>query len=836
MCRYGYNGVCASLPLDGVSDGDYEQHVRRHHVLRPAAPAVAWSVYSASQNLPAVLNDPGRPKKTTFFTETWGDSFVERADIRSSPHLPEITHAHLDHYMRKLGKKYRKHSRIVSQCKADGEAQRLGRTLSAEYDLSEIPALFFEPNLPLKDATTFDTVFEGLGDWSHDSRTPCRALQERLSHLLDIVEVQIARQVSQKSDAFFHAMLSHDTIMEQMSSAISVVKSLRGNIGSAKSGLADSPLKLVKLATFKNNSSRVHEKLKLMSTVHQTQPMIQLLLSTADYVTALDLIGTTQSILSRELSGVHAFRHLSSQLSEMERLIDKMLTTEFRRFVTADLNRPTEEESRPLDEDKFMSVISGLLRRKRLEFLDIYKEEAITTIQATVKQVMIEEASGQEGEVWVRGQGESGGWRGGAGLLGGTTRRLLPLLHRVLALRSLVVRASLAPDVALADGEDFFSEEDQKNIETKLGDLVNSICDYCLEKCAGLLNNGEKESSSDGEKFAELSTNVEDFTAECEEISGRPCSILRNAFKNRIIRYIQRFHNERRNKLTLLLDNERWKKAEVPAEFQAMADHICQVGAFGKTESRDGDSEKPPASFLILDKEPYSVVGVALMAMRMVGEYCRAGEDTGAGAPVAGSALAELLRLFNSRSCQLVLGAGALQSAGLKTITATNLGLASRALQLLLRLLIPVRHHFPTLSAAYLALERDLRSHVAEIETKLAALAGGLLGAQLASWEARPPVPSQPFRHISRQLLKLHEALAGVLPPTQLQGVYVTVHHNFKEKLRENLVRLNIVGNGGPQHGVVTSELTFYLQTMLTLRVLPEEELTLHFMDEIWLK
>ena len=32
MCRYGRNGVCQSLPVDGVSDMDYEHHIMRDHV------------------------------------------------------------------------------------------------------------------------------------------------------------------------------------------------------------------------------------------------------------------------------------------------------------------------------------------------------------------------------------------------------------------------------------------------------------------------------------------------------------------------------------------------------------------------------------------------------------------------------------------------------------------------------------------------------------------------------------------------------------------------------------------------------------------------------------
>jgi vacuolar protein sorting-associated protein 54 len=32
VCRYGANRVCPSLPVEGVSDRDYEDHVARDHV------------------------------------------------------------------------------------------------------------------------------------------------------------------------------------------------------------------------------------------------------------------------------------------------------------------------------------------------------------------------------------------------------------------------------------------------------------------------------------------------------------------------------------------------------------------------------------------------------------------------------------------------------------------------------------------------------------------------------------------------------------------------------------------------------------------------------------
>jgi len=123
----------------------------------------------------------------------------------------------------------------------------------------------------------------------------------------------------------------------------------------------------------RQNYAAVLRKLNLMSTVHQTQPTIQLLLSTSDFVGALDLISTTQEVVQQELMNVHCFRYLSSQLKEMENLIEKMLSTEFERLTTAELNRPLKEDILVTEEDRLMAVLYGMLRQRRYNFIELFK-------------------------------------------------------------------------------------------------------------------------------------------------------------------------------------------------------------------------------------------------------------------------------------------------------------------------------------------------------------------------------------------------------------------------------------------------------------------------------
>ena len=46
------------------------------------------------------------------------------------------------------------------------------------------------------------------------------------------------------------------------------------------------------------------------------------------------------------------------------------------------------------------------------------------------------------------------------------------------------------------------------------------------------------------------------------------------------IKFVSRFHEERKTKLSLILENERWKQADVPAEFQDLVSHIAKSGVY----------------------------------------------------------------------------------------------------------------------------------------------------------------------------------------------------------------------------------------------------------------
>ena len=54
---------------------------------------------------------------------------------------------------------------------------------------------------------------------------------------------------------------------------------------------------------------------------------------------ALDLITTSKEILSNDLRGIVSFKHLTSQLDEIQSVIGKMLLGDFKDYISSEINK-----------------------------------------------------------------------------------------------------------------------------------------------------------------------------------------------------------------------------------------------------------------------------------------------------------------------------------------------------------------------------------------------------------------------------------------------------------------------------------------------------------------
>eukprot|EP00962_Isochrysis_galbana_P033184 scaffold11051_cov51-Isochrysis_galbana.AAC.1 len=97
---------------------------------------------------------------------------------------------------------------------------------------------------------------------------------------------------------------------------------MRSRLRTLELNLVHQPLHLPRLARRKANVSSLHDKLRLIQAVVQSQPTIAQLLSAADFPGALELIGSAQQLLQTELKGVAALVPMGESLVAMKALIE----------------------------------------------------------------------------------------------------------------------------------------------------------------------------------------------------------------------------------------------------------------------------------------------------------------------------------------------------------------------------------------------------------------------------------------------------------------------------------------------------------------------------------
>ncbi|XP_050424790.1 vacuolar protein sorting-associated protein 54 isoform X2 [Adelges cooleyi] len=768
-CEYGSNRTCNIWNSKSSSETEYKTHVVRDYAFRSSTaipyrktsdskrPSDEWNFYSASQSLATVLNDPRRPRPKDFFTKIWGDKFSDLSPIPPPLHLPIIKPQYFQTYLKRIAKRHKKHIELdKNKEKEDYPAEilqqfpnlRLSKSSDrVSYDLSEVPSIFLESQFDLSNSETFFTVFPNIfPTLDNFAKVPTanikisdKSVQEKLSHYLDTVEVKIAQQVSSKSEAFFHTMTSHDTLMEQIRQSIQLTRQLRCRIRQVDEELVTKSMSILKNNSTILNHSRVIEKLKLMSTVYHTQTTIQVLLSAADYVAALDLIYTTKDLLSKELSGVHCFRHLTSELNEIIKMIDALMAGEFERCSSADLNRPlVSTDTEVLEKDKFFSILMGMLRRKNWAFLEAYSKECTEAISAAIKKSVIDIVANSDMDHQVNQSSSlesylhcltSNEW---LKMLENCSYTLSILIQRIKAgykimLHALNVNAkkllSMEDNTIGMDEMSFesnLSEEEYLKVRAKLTNLLNSVTKYAVEKYAQLVTkrssakaeieqvNGNTEQSdsneeinnclSDQKQLLRLNECIKKLSDSYVEVCSNQdvgYKILQNAMQSEANKFVKKFHTDKINKLQLILEAENWKQADVPSEFQELVEYIQNTGKFSIPKPLTPKEHTKPGQVLILNDENFVVVGTVLILIRMASDYCSKADEINMAANGLLRYLCDILREYNSRSYYLVLQAKAISNkTGLKKITCTNLVLSLRALQLLLCLLPHLQVHF----------------------------------------------------------------------------------------------------------------------------------------------
>jgi vacuolar protein sorting-associated protein 54 len=233
------------------------------------------------------------------------------------------------------------------------------------------------------------------------------------------------------------------------------------------------------------------------------------------------------------------------------------------------------------------------------------------------------------------------------------------------------------------------------------------------------------------------------FTQQIEKLSGHKAVALRSTLMAQgtlmaqAKAFVERKHESNMSALVAALDSERWTQCEVSAEQQAALTRLCSGRAvLSSPLTRDngaGNVEKRPDAEV--EGIRYKTVWSCLLLLEMVMSNIAAAAHFPSLASNVVSKIAELLRLFNSRTTHLVLGAGAIHAtARLKSINAKHLSLVTQCLGLTIATMphvraalmaqMPQRQH--TLLSSLDQIKKELANHNEKVLNKFVTIIGGL--------------------------------------------------------------------------------------------------------------
>ena len=306
------------------------------------------------------------------------------------------------------------------------------------------------------------------------------------------------------------------------------------------------------------------------------------------------------------------------------------------------------------------------------------------------------------------------------------------------------------------------------------------------------------------------------FADECEAISGRSGTALKNLVGSQIREFISRFGEGQRRRLVEAMDSDRWDARDFADSDSATlmrildsstkeieswtnASKIWAPSNEGEAVTANGvaaeGSGKEKIRTAVIDEQKYILCESAVAMMKSLEDYQFLTANIPSMAQDISSSLLESLKLFNSRSSQLILGAGATKSAGLKNITTKHLALSSQALSFIIAL-VPyvrefVRRQSPStpLMGEFDKVKRLYQEHQNGIHEKLVDIMSSRSSVHINSmkkidWDATAgPINVNPYMEtLTKETGTLHRVLSKNLPDLTVLMVMEPVFKSYGDQ------------------------------------------------------
>lgn len=323
------------------------------------------------------------------------------------------------------------------------------------------------------------------------------------------------------------------------------------------------------------------------------------------------------------------------------------------------------------------------------------------------------------------------------------------------------------------------------------------------------------------------------FANECEAISGRSGTSLKNIVNSQIKEFIQLHGDAEKQKLAQGMESDQWSAKDFGEESNVLLNRILESstkdsaawlegsriweslsendnngksGGRPRTESNAATKEKTRSA--VIDAEMFILPNSAILCLEGMSHFLHLMSGIPSMSSDVSSSLVAYLQLFNSRCTQLILGAGATKSAGLKNITTRHLALASQALAFISTLIPHVREfvrrhagsgpnvnhgNVAALMGEFDKVKRLFQEHQNNIYDKLVDIMSGRAAAHAKSmkaldWDQKTESSVNLYMEtLTKETVTLHRVLTKHLPESTVRLIMTPVFGSYKSQIGRTL-------------------------------------------------
>ena len=692
--------------------------------------------------------------------------------------------------------------------------------------LSTVPQVFFSSDFDLGQPYTFDLVterykqstamgIEGDADVLQYGVVMNHMLQEKLSYYSDVIEQHLIVEIGAKSASFFDALATLHQLRTDAQSCLERTHSVSRKLHAVDAYVRDG-LEIARLQAERRDLEAQQDLLTQVQKLLERRDLVRLSVQHDEFENAMTLLEDLYRVLDDASLPLHQLECLKGIRPQLEAEQGKMSEC-LQGDLAGILERALWADDMDVGCVQATSALDSVLSPPQT--MNITLPADLLPVWSLLERcgglpAALQSYTQRIDDLLIRGVRrlvEPHDFAACAAPGSETPPRTWPEYMRALAavLRALWLYAQCMQSV-----HDALNREVGRNVLTDATQAIWSACERVTADVISLTR-APPLSQLGRDAFIVYFALVWRSMQQIEAASSQPSVSLRSRVLSQAKTYLSQFHRVRVERAVRAIEDEVWTPIPVSAELQHTVQQLVEIASsdvptYCVPLTLDGEAphdavvESEQQRQLLVGSDSYFVVRASGQVIELLSDYARVIVNMPTFAVEALGWVVEFLKQFNSRTCQVVLGAGAMRSAGLKNITARHLAIAAQSLSLMMALVPSLRellkrHLKPSqfvLLSDFDKLQNDFREHQYEIHAKLVSIMGDRVQVHskaLANTDVNKcDGHLQPIQDLVRETGTLFRVMTQFLQPAVVQTISTRVFTDIDMRMAHAITAVDV--------------------------------------------